>query len=125
MKQRGNSALHFLDRYAGIPAVALLGCARAKRSLPSSIERVGLLKLAAIGDTVLMSAIIADLRSALPRASIVLFVGRSNLEIARMLEGVDQIIQVSTDRPLAGLKTIRSAAVDGLLDFRQWSPLGA
>jgi ADP-heptose:LPS heptosyltransferase len=125
MKQRGNSALHFLDRYVGIPAIALLGCARAKRSLPSSIERVGLLKLAAIGDTVLMGAIVADLRSALPHASIVLFVGRSNLEIAGMLEGVDQIIQVSTDRPWAGLKTIRSAAVDVLLDFGQWSRLEA
>ncbi len=125
MRERGNPTLHFLDRYAGIPTIAVLGSLRAKRQLPSKIQSIGLLKTGAIGDTVLMSAVIADLRSALPDASIIFFAGKSNLEIVRMLDGIDRVIQVPTHNLPAGVSAIRSVAVDVLLDFGQWSRLEA
>src|SRR5256885_6602982 len=94
MNLRGNAALHFVDRYAGIPLVASLGGIRRKHALPSTIERIGLLKTAAIGDTVLLSGVVADLRRTFQRASLVLFASESNYEVGCMLEGLDQVVEV-------------------------------
>jgi ADP-heptose:LPS heptosyltransferase len=125
IRERGNPALHFADRYIGIPTVALLGGIKRKQSLPSKIQSIGLLKLGAIGDTVLMSAVISDLRAAFPHASVIFFSGRSNFEIARMLDGIDRVVQVPIANLAAGLRAIRSVAVDALLDFGQWSRVDA
>ena len=125
IRERGNPALHYLDRLTGIPAVALLACTRRKRSWPSGIETIGLLKTGAIGDTVLMSAVIADLRSAFPEASIVFFSGESNAEIANMLEGVDRVIVLPILKLVAAMRAIRSLNVDVMVDFGQWSRVDA
>jgi ADP-heptose:LPS heptosyltransferase len=121
LRERGNPVLHYVDRYSGIPAVAFLACMRRKRSLPMEITSIGLIKAGAIGDTVLISAIIADLRSAFPNASITFFAGESNFEIAEMLEGVNRVIKLPMLNPLAAVRAIRSVPVDVLLDFGQWS----
>jgi heptosyltransferase III len=125
IKKRGNSTLHFLDRYAGIPAVAILGHIRSKGVLPSKIEKIGLLSTAAIGDAVLMSAVIDDLRCAFPRASLTLFAGETNFDIASMLDGLDRKIKVPIVNLAGALKSIRSVAVDVLLDFGQWARFDA
>jgi ADP-heptose:LPS heptosyltransferase len=125
MRERGNPLLHYLDRYAGIPVIALLACTKRKRSLPSEIETIGLFKAGAIGDTVLMSAVIADLRAAFPNASIIFFAGASNFEIANMLGGVNRVIEVPILNPVAAMSTIRSIAVDVMVDFGQWSRMDA
>jgi heptosyltransferase III len=125
VKERGNSTLHFFDRYAGIPAVAILGSLKAKRTLPSPIQTLGLLKLGAIGDTILISAMIADLRAAFPEVSITFFAGKSNLELVQMLDGIERVIMVPTHNLSAGIKTVRSCPVDVLFDFGQWSRLEA
>jgi ADP-heptose:LPS heptosyltransferase len=93
--------------------------------LPSRIETVGLLKAGAIGDTVLVSAVIADLRSAFPDASIIFFCGESNSEIASMLEGVNRVIVLPMLNPIAATSTIRSTSVDVMVDFGQWSRVDA
>jgi ADP-heptose:LPS heptosyltransferase len=72
-----------------------------------------------------MSALVADLRSAFPASSIVFFAGRSNLEATRLLDGVNQVVEIPTNNLAAGLKAIRSIAVDVMLDFGQWSRLEA
>lgn len=125
MRERANPTLHFLDRYAGIPAIAILGSMKAKRRLPSTIKSLGLLKVGAIGDTVLISAVIADLRVAFPDASIIFFAGKSNWELVHMLDGIDRVVEVPTHNLVAGIKAIRTLAVDVLLDFGQWSRLEA
>jgi ADP-heptose:LPS heptosyltransferase len=125
IKLRGNSMLHYLDRYAGIPAVVVLGHIRRKRPAPSTIQTIGLLKLGAIGDTVLMSAVIADLRHAFPNALITFFSDESNFEIAGMLEGVNRVVKIPTCNLAAGVRTLRSIAIDVIIDFGQWSRLEA
>lgn len=104
----------------GIPAVAILGHARRKRVWPSRLRTFGLLRTAAIGDTVLISAAIADLRAAFPGVSVIFFAGPSNCEIARMLDGVDQVVEVPIMNPAAALRRLRSIAVDVMIDFGQW-----
>jgi ADP-heptose:LPS heptosyltransferase len=125
IKLRGNSILHYLDRYGGIPATVVLGYMRRKRSAPSTIRTIGLLKLGAIGDTVLMSAVITDLRRAFPNASITFFSDESNFEIAGMLEGVNRVVKIPTCNLAAGIGTLRSIAIDVIIDFGQWSRLEA
>jgi len=122
---RGNPVLHFFDRYVGIPVVALCGGIRRRRILPSRIETIGLLKSGAIGDTVLISGIIADLKCAFPRASLVFFSGDSNHEIACMLDGLERVINVPVGNPLAGARIMRSVPVDVMIGFGQWSRLEA
>jgi ADP-heptose:LPS heptosyltransferase len=121
IRLRGNPTLRFVDRYAGIPAIALFGALRRRRKFLTAIGSIGLLKSAAIGDTVLMSAVIADLRRAFPDAALVLFSGESNYEMACLLEGLTNVFKVPTGNPLAALKVVRSVPVDVLLDFGQWS----
>lgn len=125
LKERGSRALHFLDRFAGIPAIAVLGCARRKRALPVKIETIGVLRTVAIGDTVLMSAVIADLRIAFPRARLIFFPGPSNFEMAEMLEGIDAVVKVPTRNLVAGLKAVRSVSLDVMIDFGPWPRLDA
>jgi ADP-heptose:LPS heptosyltransferase len=122
---RGNPVLHFLDRYAGIPLVAVLGCLKSKRPLPAKIESIGLLRAVAIGDTVLLSGVVTDLRRAFPRASLVFFAGPSNVEVARMLPGIDQIVELPVSNFSACLRAVRSIPVDVMIDFGQWPRLEA
>jgi heptosyltransferase I len=123
IKVRGNPSLHFLDRYVGIPAIALAGKLRKKRGLPENIRKIGLLKGGAIGDTVLLSAVIADLRDAFPSAELILFAGESNYEMACLLDGVDCVIKAPAGNVLKGIGAMRSTRVDVLLDFGQWTRL--
>ncbi len=117
--------MHFLDRYVGIPAVAVLGWMKRKRKLPSKLDRIGLLRLVAIGDTVLISGVVADLRKAFPQASLIFFAGPSNFEIAGMLDGIDKVVSVPIVNPLAGIRAVRAVPVDLMLDFGQWPRLEA
>jgi lipopolysaccharide heptosyltransferase III len=125
IRKRGSPVLHFLDRYAGIPAVAVLGRARRKRAFPSEIRTLGLLRTAAIGDTVLLSGPIADLRASFPDGSIIFFAGPTNCEMARLVEGVDCVVEVPAMNPGAAARRVRSMPVDVLLDFGQWPRLDA
>ncbi len=125
IKKRGNPALHFLDRYAGIPAVAVLGRMKRKRKRPSKLDRIGLFTMAAIGDTVLISGIVADLRRAFPQAALIFFAGPTNFEIAHMLDGIDRVVSVPIGNPVAGIRAVRSVPVDVMIDFGQWSRLAA
>jgi heptosyltransferase I len=114
-----------LDRYCGIPAIAILGSLKSKRKLPSSIKSIGLLRLAGIGDTVLISAAVADLRFAFPQASLTFFSGPTNIEYVGMINGLDHVVEVSVRNVAAGLKAMRSAPVDVLIDFGPWPRLEA
>lgn len=117
---RGNAALHLLDRYAGIPALALFSLVRSKRTLPPTLNTIGLLKTVAMGDTVLLSAIVADLRTAFPQSSIFFFCGESNYEVARMIPQLNRVIQTPASNPFAAVRAIRSADLDVLFDFGHW-----
>lgn len=69
---RGNPRLKFLDRYAGIPVVAVLGLRRQLRRVrpvPPSWNTVGILLTSGIGDTVLVTGVLADLRRGSPHGA--------------------------------------------------------
>lgn len=122
---RGSSRARLLDRYLGIPLVFLAGHCRRKRSIPVRPGRIGLLNTAAVGDTVLMSGPLADLRAAYPDAEIVFLSGPNNYEAACLLQGADIVIKLPVFSPFVTIKTVRELKIDLFLDFGPWCRLNA
>jgi ADP-heptose:LPS heptosyltransferase len=122
---RGSSSRRWLDRYLGIPLVFLVGHFRTRRSLPSNPRKIGLLNTAALGDTILMSGPVSDLRAAYPDAEIIFLSGPSNYEAASLLEGTDSVINLPVFSPFKAIKIVRDEKIDFLLDFGPWSRLNA
>lgn len=124
MKERGNRLLRFLDRYAGIPIVFLLGILKQKKRKPDSIQSIALLKSAGIGDLVILSAVVKDLQGAYPAASVTLFTGKSNAEMGRMIPGVS-VIPLPMTSPWKSLKIIRKHSFDVWIDADPWPRINA
>ncbi|HVB80551.1 MAG TPA: glycosyltransferase family 9 protein [Candidatus Binataceae bacterium] len=122
---RGNYYARLLDRYLGIALVFGLGTLRRRRKLPVEPKRIGLLNSAAVGDTILMSGPVADLRAQHTHARITLLSGPSNYDIARMVNHVDDVIRLPVFNPLASLRLLRAQGFDVLLDFGPWCRLNA
>jgi ADP-heptose:LPS heptosyltransferase len=127
MNERGSWLLKTLDRIAGIPLVMVLGLLRARNVVvPPAIESIGLLKTAAIGDVVLLSAVVQDLREAFPAAVITLILGSNNAEAGNLSVGVDRVIALPVKRPLRAVREVRrSGRYDVWIDFGQWPRLDA
>jgi heptosyltransferase I len=125
MPGRGSHVLRKLDQYFGVPLVFCLGMMRRRREFPETIRRIALLSTAAIGDTVLMSAPLADLRSAYRNAEILLLVGPNNYDAACLLSAADSVIKLPVFEPLSAILQIRKLKLDLLLDFGPWARLNA
>jgi heptosyltransferase-3 len=82
------------------------------------------MKTTGIGDMVLASAVARDMRDAFPHASLVLFAGPGNDQVARLIENAS-VVTLPTARPWRAIPLIRAARVDILLDLGQWTRLEA
>jgi lipopolysaccharide heptosyltransferase III len=122
---RGNYYTRFLDRYLGIPVVFALGVLHRRRGIPLEPKHIGLLNSAAVGDTILMSGPVADVRTQHRGARITVLSGPSNYDIACMLNHVDEVIALPVFDPLASLRVMRAQRFDVLLDFGPWCRLNA
>ncbi|MCE9590344.1 MAG: glycosyltransferase family 9 protein [Planctomycetes bacterium] len=117
--------LRAADRLLGVPAVYGLGLLRRPRPLPSKIHSIGLLKTACIGDTVLLSAVAADIRAAYPSAVITLLAGESNAAVGPLIPAVDHSVTLPITRPFAAMGMIRLTPFDLLIDFGAWPRIDA
>lgn len=122
---RGNTILRTCDRVVGVPAVRVLGALRRSRPLPNRPTRIGLLKSGAIGDTVLLSAIVQDLVATFGDAQLVFFAGSDNAAVARLIDGVDRVVTVPLGRPHRAIAEMRRHRVDVLVDFGAWPRVDA
>lgn len=122
---RGSGRLRFLDRYAGIPLLWLGGAVRRRRRKPPAPRSIGIVKAYAIGDTVMLSAIVADLRRAYPQARLVFFAGRDNVGAARLIEGLDEVVAFDISHPWTAVRELRRRRLDVVLDFGAWPRIEA
>jgi ADP-heptose:LPS heptosyltransferase len=122
---RGNRYLRAFDRYGGIPLVLALAAIRRRRSQPSAPRMIGVLNTAAIGDTILMGAALADLRAAYPQANLIAFSGRGNAEAVELLEGLDTRVTLSLENLGASVRQLRKYHLDLLFDFGPWPRINA
>lgn len=83
-----------------------------------------MLKTNAIGDTILVSAVVGDLRRALPDAEVVLFAGPANAAAAQLVDGV-KVVTLPLTRPDRAVRAVRAEHVDVMLDFGAWPRLNA
>jgi heptosyltransferase III len=122
---RGNPYLRTVDRYAGIPLLGLVRVGRGRRRRPTAIRRIGFVKLTAIGDTVLLGAVLEDVAAALQDAEILLFVGTENASIARLLTGPSEVVVLPVTKPWALVAELRRRRLDVVVDCGPWSRMEA
>jgi ADP-heptose:LPS heptosyltransferase len=114
-----------VDRILGIPIVFLVGLIRRQRSLPVSPRRIGIIQPSAIGDMVLISGLLLHLHRRFPNAEIHVFHGPFNGQAIPLLP-VDVVAHLCIfTRPLATLRTLRSADLDILINCAPWTRLTA
>ncbi len=88
-------------------------------------RRIGFLRTAGIGDTVLMAACTKTVKDVWPGARLFVVAG-ANGPVAELLPGVDEVIQIDARRPLAALTSLRRRGpFDILVDFGQWPRVDA
>lgn len=133
MQERGNKKLKWIDQNIGPLLLQLIAWSRkiyrfiSQKKKPNiqTSTHIAFLKLAAIGDTVLLSALIADLHEQFPKIKITLFVGASNQAYAKMLPFVDQVVVLPIKNPFKALKLIRQDSPDYLINADSWPRLSA
>ena len=125
MKERGNSLLRRMDAVCGVPLLLAWKFFRRRRPLPRPIRSIGILRTSCMGDTVLLSAIVADLRAALPEARLRFFAGATNFETARLFMHATELTRIRVTSPLAAARAIRREKLDVLLDFGPWPRVDA
>jgi len=123
--ERGRGFLRKLDRWIGVPLLLLLSRFRKKRAKPQQFQSVGICVFAAIGDALLASSLIADLKLALPGVKITIFATQANKVAFDLVEGYDDLVLVPITKPLAAIQQLREHPVDILIDTSQWSRIGA
>jgi heptosyltransferase I len=127
MSRRVSPLHRTLDRFIGTPLLATFALApKRRRPDPEMIRRIGILKTAAIGDTLLLSAVLPSLRRRHRNASLILITGVDNAPAATLLgDMIDEHVVVRPTAPLAALIAIRRLRLDVLLECGPWPRLDA
>ena len=123
--ERGRTFLRKLDRWIGVPSLWIWSLFRHKRPQPAQFQRIGLCVFAAIGDALLASSLIADLKKAYPESKITIFATPANAVTFELIEGYDQLVLVPITKPWQAISVMRQHPVDLLIDTSQWSRIGA
>ena len=123
--ERGRGFLRKLDRWVGVPLLLVLSLFHRKRAKPQHFQSVGICVFAAIGDALLASSLIADLKKGLAGVRITIFATQANKVAFDLVEGYDDLVLVPITKPLAAIQKLREHPVDVLIDTSQWSRIGA
>jgi len=125
--RRGSRKNRILDYWVGVPLLNLLATFRLRRKkLPENIRRIGVMCSPALGDTLLFSSVLRDLRAHFGyEVEIVHFCMKSNLAAAEIIPGADRRVVIDLTDPAATVKQMRAEHVDVLFDFSSWQRLTA
>ena len=114
-----------VDRYVGIPLLALLGLARRRRALPAAPRRIGVIQPTAIGDMFLITGLLRHLHEQLPESEIHIFHGPSNAAALALLP-VEVVGHCCIFKaPWQALGELRRARLDVLINCAPWTRLTA
>lgn len=123
--KRGSIVNRLLDYYVGIPALLMSSVFAKRRRLPLKVSRVGIMASPTLGDTLLTSAAVQDVRSHFPRARIIYLASKTNFAAAKLLLCVDEIVEFNMQHPLQAIQRFRKCKLDVLIDFTSWQRLTA
>ncbi len=124
--RRGSKKNRLLDYWAGIPILNAVATLHPRRSRPAAPPRkIGVLCSPALGDTLLFSAALQDLRAGFPAATIVHCCMAQNSGAARIIPGADRQLLIDLTRPDISLRLLRLEHFDLFLDYSSWQRLTA
>ncbi len=131
---RRKKIFRFFDRYFGIPLVLFLALlTRRKRRLPiEDIQNVLIIKLAAIGDAILLIPTIRKIRNSFPKSKITFMCSDINLSVIEKIAYVDRIINCRVydflKNPLnffRFVKELRKTKYEVVIDAGQWERINS
>jgi ADP-heptose:LPS heptosyltransferase len=131
---RRKKIFRFFDRYLGIPIVILLALfTRKKRRLPlENIQNILFIKLAAIGDAILLIPTLRKLKASFPQAKITFMCSDINRAIIEKIPYVDTIINCRVydflKNPLnfvKFVKNLRKIKYEVIIDAGQWERINS
>jgi len=131
---RRKKIFRFFDRYLGIPIVILLALfTKKKRRLPlENIQNILFIKLAAIGDAILLIPTLRKLKSSFPNAKITFMCSDINRAIIEKIPYVDEIINCRVydflKNPMkfySFVKNLRKVKYEVIIDGGQWERINS
>jgi ADP-heptose:LPS heptosyltransferase len=123
--QRGRRSNRILDYWVGTPLLNVLATFHRRHQPRAPITRIAVMCSPALGDTLLFSGVLQDLRSAFPNAHITHICMAQNLAAAEIIPGVTDRLLIDLKRPLPSIRALRAHRFDVLLDFTGWQRLTA
>jgi heptosyltransferase-3 len=123
--RRGQPKNRLFDFWLGIPVLNFLAAFHRRRNPPAKIERIGVMCSPALGDTLLFSGPLQDIRAAFPLAHITHICMKPNLAAAEIIPGADARLLIDLTSPLKTVQALRSQHFDVLFDFSTWQRLTA
>ena len=132
MKRR--AIFRVFDKYVGIPVIFLLAIfTKRKRRIPiENIKKILVIKLAAIGDSILLIPTIRTIKKNFPNAEITFICSQINYSVIKKIPYIDKIIDCNVhsflNNPLLFFKFIsdlRKEKYELIIDVGQWERINA
>ncbi len=123
--RRGSVVNRLLDRYLGIPVLFSASLFRRRRKIPSDIRTIGLMGNPTLGDSLLSSGAVLDVRKHFPKATLIYIGSKTNAAAVKLLPATDKIIFISMTHPLKSLRKLRDCKLDILIDLTTWQRITA
>jgi ADP-heptose:LPS heptosyltransferase len=124
--RRGSIKNRLIDVWLGTPLLHLAALFHRRRSRPpTQVRRIGVMSAPALGDTLLFSAPLQDLRALYPNAELVHICMKPSLAAAEIIPGADRRLLISLTQPMSSIRALRAERFDLLLDFTPWQRISA
>lgn len=132
MKRR--AIFRVLDKYIGIPVIILLSIlTKKKRRLPiENIKKILIIKLAAIGDSILLIPTLRTLKNTFPNAEFTFVCSQINYSVIKKIPYVDKIIDCNVHAFLRNpflffkfISELRKEKYQLVIDVGQWERINA
>jgi heptosyltransferase I len=132
MKRR--AIFRLFDKYVGIPVIILLAIlTKRKRRLPiQNIRKILIIKLAAIGDSILLIPTLRTLKNSFPDAEITFICSQINYSVIKKIPYVKNIIDCNVHSFLRNpflffkfMQTLRKEKYELVIDCGQWERINA
>lgn len=93
--------------------------------MPANVKSVAFLLTPAIGDTIVLQALLREIRSVNPKTKIALFAPKAVIETARLMQFSDEVFEINITDIFKAVKTLHEHTFDLLIDAGQWTRLSA
>ena len=123
---RGSKKNRLFDYWLGIPLLNGLASFHRKQREPERIARVGVMCSPALGDALLVSGALRDLRRHFgDGVEIIHFCMQANLAAAELIPYPSRRVLIDLTNPPATIREMRAERLDLLIDFSAWQRLTA